>query len=607
MVLTHAFPPQLSPKVAFNGSEFLVAWLDYRLGGSFESNVVFGARLTPSGQLIGSSGLLISRAASYKQALGIAANPSQFLVAWEDRRADNFTGDIYGCRVAGGTVRDTNGIAISTAAGHQTYAAVAADGTDFMVVWTSGGGIWGSRFAQNGTVVDPAGISIGFGDSPDVAFGGGNYFVVWQDGQPQPHIRGARVNNGIVLDSSGIPINTFNPTLQRYPKLAFNGAHFLVVWQDERNSSSTFSDIYSTLVDGVGNVLSTVGTNLTGAGFQRSPSVAAGGSDFLVIWHDYANSATAVDLAGGRVQAGTGAAIDGTGFPINGAPGDQFSFAVAYAGAGNYLVAYETRVHGVSRVMARFVSGPPPGNLIPGLFNTGVDSLRRPLPDDSPDPHYTIAAGPVTGTAYAATSGQGFPIPPWLGDNSISAWIGPTTDTWAAGGTSANYSYQTTFDLTGYDPATARIVGQWSTDNNGMDILINGQSTGQPNTAQFTSFSPFRINSGFINGVNTLTFVVNNADGPGDNPTGLRVEMEGSVGVLSSPVFHPIEWRKDTIVLTWEGRPGWSYIVQYTDDLTARRWNEFPDVIRPEGPIATFTDSFSERDPRRFYRVLLRR
>jgi hypothetical protein len=297
--------------------------------------------------------------------------------------------------------------------------------------------------------------------------------------------------------------------------------------------------------------------------------------------------------------------MDGTGFTIDAGPGDQNSFAVAYAGNGNYLVAYETRVQGVRRVVGRFVSGPPPGDPIPGLFNTGVDGLRRVLADNTPDPHYTIVAGPITGTAFTTTSAQGFPIPPWVGDNSISGWISPTTDTSGPGGSTANYAYETTFDLTGYDPATAIIVGQWSTDNLGVDILINGQSTGQANTAQFVSFTPFRISSGFINGVNRLRFVVNNADGPGNNPAGLRVEMEGTIGVLSSPVMHKVEWQKDTVIITWEGRRDWSYIVQYTSDITTRRWSEFPDLVRPEGEIATFTDKNPARD-RRFYRVLRR-
>ena len=51
-------------------------------------------------------------------------------------------------------------------------------------------------------------------------------------------------------------------------------------------------------------------------------------------------------------------------------------------------------------------------------------------------------------------------------------------------------------------------MGRWSTDNSGLDIRINGQSTG--NTADgFLGWYDFEISSGFVQGVNTLDFVVN--------------------------------------------------------------------------------------------------
>ena len=432
--------------------------------------------------------------------------------------------------------------------------------------------------------------------------------MVWHDSASVPHVRGARVNNGTVLDPAGIVIDS-TASLQRYPHVAFNGTDFVVAWQDERNSATTSSDIFSSLVNTAGTPLNAPGIDLTGSSFQRFPLVAAGPSDALVIWSDTSNAATTgSDIFGGRVRGGTGAAADGTGFAIQTAPGNTLGYAVAYGGNGNYLVVYDVFINGVRRIMGRFVSGPPPGNpLIPGLFNTGVDNLRRALPDNAQDPHYTSAINRITGKAYAATSAQGFPIPPWIGDSSVSAWISPTTDTMAVGGTRANFSYQTTFDLTGYDPATAVIVGQWATDNNGIDVLINGVSTGQANTAQFASYTPFRINSGFVSGVNTLTFIVNNADGPGNNPTGLRVEMEGTVAFLSSPIFHPIIRNKDQIVLTWEGRPGWNYVVQYNDDpaLNRDQWRELTR-FRSETAIVTYTDVSASESGQRFYRVLVR-
>jgi hypothetical protein len=180
---------------------------------------------------------------------------------------------------------------------------------------------------------------------------------------------------------------------------------------------------------------------------------------------------------------------------------------------------------------------------IPGLYDTGVGDDRVPLADAANDPHFRLIAGTtVVGPASVATSSGGYPIAPfgpWLGDDNSSAWITPSGrfGTHAPDGV-ANYRYETSFDLTGLDPATAVIAGHWATDNAGIDILINGLSTGQANPQQFSDFTYFQINTGFLAGRNTLTFLLNN--GPGDptaiSPTGLRVEMAGMAEPITTPV-----------------------------------------------------------------------
>ena len=143
------------------------------------------------------------------------------------------------------------------------------------------------------------------------------------------------------------------------------------------------------------------------------------------------------------------------------------------------------------------------------------------------DEHYTLISDPngtITGIKTATAISEGYPIGPWLGDNSLSSWIGPNTgDLVGPGGL---FTYQTTFDLSGLDHTTASILGRWATDDQGIDILINGTATGNT-SASFGVFTDFTINSGFIAGVNTLDFVVTNGHGP----TGLRVEITNANAV----------------------------------------------------------------------------
>ena len=197
-------------------------------------------------------------------------------------------------------------------------------------------------------------------------------------------------------------------------------------------------------------------------------------------------------------------------------------------------------LHCAAIILLGWLTGPLPthGALvdIPDLFNTGLDASRAPLPDDAIDPHYNFtqfAGGPppLSAAPTVATSTTGFPVAPagpWLGDNSLSAWITPAPDTT---GNIGNYTYSTTFTVpSGIDLSQVFITGVWASDNEGVDIMINGISTGIRNTTGFGVYSPqWAIGSGFVAGTNTLDFVVNEATGSAGagGYTGLRVEMSG--------------------------------------------------------------------------------
>ncbi len=171
---------------------------------------------------------------------------------------------------------------------------------------------------------------------------------------------------------------------------------------------------------------------------------------------------------------------------------------------------------------------------IPGLFNTGVDNNGTPLPSGvgSIDPHYTITVNP-DGSGPSARVQDDPAIPgAWLPNSATSKWIGPQFNTSASAG--GDYTYETTFDLTGFYPATAEIRGMWATDNAGLEILLNGQSIYSVSNG-FGVLTPFTIPVGspFQAGVNTLTFRLNNAS---QGYTGLRVEgLAGTAVAIPEP------------------------------------------------------------------------
>ena len=178
------------------------------------------------------------------------------------------------------------------------------------------------------------------------------------------------------------------------------------------------------------------------------------------------------------------------------------------------------------------------------LYNSGVDNNGGLLADGIVDPHYRLIQS--TDPAFPGPNAwvaqvRDFLLLPgnWMPNGPRSKWIGPRSDvvTGTRGGT---YVWRTTFDLTKLDPRTALITGLWASDNLGVDIRINGTSSGISNSAdefRFRAFSPFTINSGFVSGVNTLDFVVQET--VTGTPTGLRVELGGTAKLLPFSLNQP--------------------------------------------------------------------
>ena len=282
---------QLSPSVAFDGTNYLVAWRDCRN----DHNGIFGARVSREAVLLDSGGIEISRTDSYDPAA--AFDGVDYFVGWVESPFGVDT-DIYGARITtGGNVLDTVGAYLSGAANRQSWPSVASDGSDYLVVWDDlrsypYADIYGARVTHTGTILDPGGIAISRGTDdqidPSVVFAGGNYFAVWQDHRAGTwDILGARIDQqGIVLDSIGILISDA-PGDQVYASAAFCDSTYFIVWADSRVGSD-WSDIYGARVTQTGMCLDPIGIKISPT--YRSnyhPSLVSDGADYLVVW-DYA-------------------------------------------------------------------------------------------------------------------------------------------------------------------------------------------------------------------------------------------------------------------------------------------------------------------------------
>lgn len=167
---------QTNPTVAFDGTNFLVAWehlVDPGLPGTAD---IHGARVATNGTIL--DGLIfVSTAAEAQNAPRAACDGTNCLVVWTDRRnypgasysVSPGPGDIYGTRISPGDslldgLSDTGGLAIATGvSANQGYPALAYNGREYIAAWSRGAyattppaGIFAARVGTDGSLVRPS-------------------------------------------------------------------------------------------------------------------------------------------------------------------------------------------------------------------------------------------------------------------------------------------------------------------------------------------------------------------------------------------------------------------------------------------------------------------
>lgn len=303
-------------------------------------------------------------AANNQSTPAIAWNGTNYLVTWVDGRNGGVS-DIYGTRLSSaGTVLDPAGILIASNSHSTSETAVASNGTDFLVVWGDYAGtgptaIFGARVTGAGVALDPAGASLAFAggtvDSmhPAIAWGSTSYLLVWEEydsenAVPPDTIRGVRVDSNKTVIGSSFTISATD-SYNSFPDVDWDGSNFLVVYQ--RNNSSL--DIMGAFVSGSGVPSAPFAINAS-AGNAYLPTVAWNGSTHLVVWHDD-RVALAYDIYGARVAA-NGTVTDSAGFIITNATGTQ-NYPDITAQGTTFMVAWADTRAGGNDIYGAQVSG----------------------------------------------------------------------------------------------------------------------------------------------------------------------------------------------------------------------------------------------------------
>ncbi len=343
----HASPSQLvfDLQLSFAQNVVLAAWV--------QSGVVnarrLGGDLTPLGVAFQPGG-----AAS---AFSVASNGAEFLIAWQQRSTQPFSGSVRATRLTpGGSVLDPGGFLVTSAIDAVNARAKATwDGTRWFVSWGRSIGLGqigmtAARISAAGIVLDTAGIAV----SPAAAsvstqastiggLPGGGAVVAWIDrrsGGPFPQDVQAAVVDAAGQVGADFPVSIAAPA-QWPADIASDGTGFLVVFRSE---SSGVERILAQPLDGAG--IASGPPIEVGRGITSGPCVAWNGSCYLVAWSDGTGRAVRVAADGTPIDAQPTAVMPGTVTDVA-ALGDVFLVVGTHAPTTLHLrYAYGTRVRG---------------------------------------------------------------------------------------------------------------------------------------------------------------------------------------------------------------------------------------------------------------------
>lgn len=281
---------------AWNGSEYFVTWTDERGGDPFLGSgtdtygSVVDASLrngsidgTPDGELLTFSGAPQSFPA-------ISMTSGLPLIAWQQLDTQQQTSQIHIAHL--GTNDD---VVIAPSHLPQTSPAVAAGGSNALVVWSEGQFREGNGKSRIRGAIVADGVALSSFDvseaelmdsRPAVVWNGSEFLVVWQRllYGPSGQIFARRVSpTGTLLDDHDVLLTTDQSTGHYMPAIAWNGASYLLVYAqgEPRGRYGRHLDIHAVTV----TTLLQTSSEIVVAATERdeeNPSIAWSGSSYLI-------------------------------------------------------------------------------------------------------------------------------------------------------------------------------------------------------------------------------------------------------------------------------------------------------------------------------------
>ncbi len=271
------------PSSAWNGSEYGVCWHDNR-DGNYE---IYFARLDSSGSKIGSETRITTNSfPSFNPSL--VWNGSEYALAWRDFRDGNY--EIYFARIDSSGGKIGSDVRVSEDQMSSLSPSLTWRGVDYGVVWfdnrDGNNEIYYARITSDGSwVSSEERITENSSSStyPDLAWSDGYYGLSWtenRDGNNEIYF--------VKLASSGAKLGseiriTEDSFSSSFSSLTWNGAAFALAWHDNRDGNE---EIYYARLDPDGNKIDSDVRITLDDSTSRYATVIWNGNSFGVTWQD---------------------------------------------------------------------------------------------------------------------------------------------------------------------------------------------------------------------------------------------------------------------------------------------------------------------------------
>ncbi len=383
---TLLYPGQAA--VGFDGANYLVVWAGYG---------VFAKRVSTEGVSLDESPIQLSSSRRAAGPVAIVFDGTRFIVAWSSPVSTSSQTDVYASRVSTlGEDLDATDLRVARTSYNESLEGLAASGDDFLVLGHESG-----NFRTRGAFVGATdgAVSASFPiapaqiDSAAAAFDGSNYVVAWHRSGGvlgNPNIFARRIAPGGGFLEEPVPIGIGSEA-----SAAFDGASTFVTWARD-------IDYLTRAIEGIRLSLDLAVLDnppfevATGRGPWGRPGVVAGSAGALVLWLDGRYGATDWDVFGARI-GNDGTVLDADGVFMVAGANMQRKTALAFDG-DDFVSAWEDRRDRTA-----------------DIYRVGVDREAGPLAPaqplaDGPNWHADVAiAATSAGSLVAWTEGPDIP------------------------------------------------------------------------------------------------------------------------------------------------------------------------------------------------------